>query len=98
MYDQPLSESNHPEACDTTTYYLEYHIWAAITNIGVTAILSIVFSLLGMGNTMESLKMPHVDEKFGIDHGERERDCFLLLVLFVLFSDNNHHKFHHDHP
>jgi hypothetical protein len=82
VYDQPLSESNHPEACDTTTYYLEYHIWAAITNIGVTAILSIVFSLLGMGNTMESLKMPHVDEKFGIDHGESE---IVFLLLFFSF-------------
>jgi hypothetical protein len=66
-YNEPLSGDNHPEACDISTYYLDYHIWAAVVNVGVTIIFSIVFAFVGLGNTLDSLKMPAATERFCAD-------------------------------
>jgi hypothetical protein len=30
VYDEVLSSSNHPEECDVSTYYLDYHVSAEL--------------------------------------------------------------------
>jgi hypothetical protein len=44
-------------------------IWAAVVNVAVSVILSIPFSLMGLGNTTKSLEMEHVEKKFAVGHG-----------------------------
>jgi hypothetical protein len=44
-------------------------IWAAVVNVSVSVILSIPFSLMGVGNTTKSLEMEHVESKFAAGHG-----------------------------
>ena len=71
LYNNVLTADNHPEECDISTYYLDYHVWAAVVNVGVTAVLSVVFGLLDIGNTTDGLKMTHVEAHFGMG-GEGE--------------------------
>eukprot|EP00035_Acanthoeca_spectabilis_P005818 m.117666 g.117666 ORF g.117666 m.117666 type:complete len:931 (+) comp13203_c0_seq2:57-2849(+) len=68
-YEHLLSAQNHPDECDVGTYYLDYHVWAAVVNVGVTIILSIPLSIMGVGSTFTSLEMPHVNERFGSKGG-----------------------------
>jgi hypothetical protein len=63
---QVLSESNHPEACDPSTYYFEYHVWAAVTNVGVSVILSIVFYVVGVGDSAAFLEMVSLNSRQSI--------------------------------
>lgn len=44
-------------------------VWAAVVNVGVTIILSIPLSIMGVGSTFTSLEMPHVNERFGSKGG-----------------------------
>jgi len=69
LYNNVLNGDNHPEECDVNTYYLAYHVWAAVINVFVTTVLSILFGMLSMGNSTESLTMPHVSKTFGSGDG-----------------------------
>jgi len=67
VYNKVLSSSNYPEECDVNTYYLEYHVWAALINVFVTCLLSVVFNLVGVPNTASALEIPEVAARCGDD-------------------------------
>jgi hypothetical protein len=48
---------------------VDYHIWAAFANVVTTCLFSVLFKCAGVPDTFESLKMPHVTERFNKGNG-----------------------------
>eukprot|EP00038_Savillea_parva_P023997 m.42791 g.42791 ORF g.42791 m.42791 type:complete len:926 (-) comp6321_c0_seq1:159-2936(-) len=100
VYDEVLSGDNHPESCETSTYFVEYHVWAAVVNVFVTCVLSLVFNLVGLPNTLPSLEIPEIAKRCGDDseltldtiheimdkEGTREPIKDPLSIVFLCFA------------